>query len=421
MTGLPDGVGAYITRDGRTLYYYQISVTHPETGRRSRPKVRGFITPKAAAVARRRHLGELENGARVASNTDLTVGEWLTKWLPSRRTKVEANTYATLKHHVGYLAPDDDVCAAYRKRTGQDKPTLAGVKLTGRRALTGERIQAFYDDLLERGKRTGEPLAAKTVYEIGATLHKALEDACRRRIIARNPEDDADRPAVKPRTPTVWNPERTAVFLDVVVADRLFACWLLLATSAMRPSEVCGLQWPALDLDEPNITVGLTKVIRDGSTAKLVPGAKTKASAATLPLDMQTAAALRGHRKAQLAERLACRGDYGDPRYPDADLVFCEPDGTLINPGNLSKRFQTLARQAGLPDIRLYDFGRHGWATAALRAGVHPKLVTEQLRHTRSQTTMDTYTHSLPGMGEEAVAQVARLIQSHRRSAAQDA
>ncbi len=65
-----------------------------------------------------------------------------------------------------------------------------------------------------------------------------------------------------------------------------------------------------------------------------------------------------------------------------------------------------MVAKAGLSGIRLHDL-RHGFATALLEAGVHPKVVSEALGHSSVAFTMDTYQHLLPTMGE----QVARAIQ----------
>jgi hypothetical protein len=53
---------------------------------------------------------------------------------------------------------------------------------------------------------------------------------------------------------------------------------------------------------------------------------------------------------------------------------------------------------------------RHGYATAALAAGVPAKVVSERLGHATIAITMDTYSHVLPGLDEQAAGQVARLI-----------
>jgi integrase len=48
----------------------------------------------------------------------------------------------------------------------------------------------------------------------------------------------------------------------------------------------------------------------------------------------------------------------------------------------------------------------HSYATAALRAGVPVKVVSERLGHSSVSLTQDTYMHVTPGMDEHA-AQVA--------------
>ena len=62
-----------------------------------------------------------------------------------------------------------------------------------------------------------------------------------------------------------------------------------------------------------------------------------------------------------------------------------------------------------LPDIRLHDL-RHTHATLALRAGIHPKVVSERLGHATVSITLDTYSHAIPAMQEEAAALIAELV-----------
>ena len=56
-----------------------------------------------------------------------------------------------------------------------------------------------------------------------------------------------------------------------------------------------------------------------------------------------------------------------------------------------------------LPLIRFHDL-RHTHATQLLKQGVHPKIVSERLGHSSIAITLDTYSHVLPGMQEEAIA-----------------
>jgi integrase len=52
--------------------------------------------------------------------------------------------------------------------------------------------------------------------------------------------------------------------------------------------------------------------------------------------------------------------------------------------------------------IRFHDL-RHTSATLLLAQGVHPKFVQELLGHASISITLDTYSHVLPGMGDQTV------------------
>ena len=49
-------------------------------------------------------------------------------------------------------------------------------------------------------------------------------------------------------------------------------------------------------------------------------------------------------------------------------------------------------------------------ATLALQAGIHPKVVSERLGHATVAITMDTYTHAVPALQEEAAERIAALV-----------
>jgi integrase len=52
------------------------------------------------------------------------------------------------------------------------------------------------------------------------------------------------------------------------------------------------------------------------------------------------------------------------------------------------------------------------YAYAALKSGVHPKIVSERLGHASINITLDTYSHVLPGLQEAAAAAIdAALLQ----------
>jgi integrase len=49
-----------------------------------------------------------------------------------------------------------------------------------------------------------------------------------------------------------------------------------------------------------------------------------------------------------------------------------------------------------------------------LASGVHPKIASERLGHSKIGITLDLYSHVLPGMQEDAVAKVDAAMQAAR-------
>jgi integrase len=75
----------------------------------------------------------------------------------------------------------------------------------------------------------------------------------------------------------------------------------------------------------------------------------------------------------------------------------------------LQRSHSSFERKAGLPDIRFHDL-RYTAATLMLQEGIHPKIVQERLGHAQIYITMDTYSHVLPAMQDEAAKKMDELI-----------
>ena len=92
-----------------------------------------------------------------------------------------------------------------------------------------------------------------------------------------------------------------------------------------------------------------------------------------------------------------------------SDLVFCDQLGGPLQPDRFTRAFGSAVRRAGVKQIRLHDL-RHTWATLALQAGIHPKVVSERLGHATTGITLDLYSHVQPELDASAASTVAQLF-----------
>jgi integrase len=73
------------------------------------------------------------------------------------------------------------------------------------------------------------------------------------------------------------------------------------------------------------------------------------------------------------------------------------------------RAFKDILAAAKLPSIRIHDL-RHTCASLLLAQGVHPRVVMETLGHSQISLTLDTYSHVLPALQQEAARQIDILL-----------
>ncbi len=100
---------------------------------------------------------------------------------------------------------------------------------------------------------------------------------------------------------------------------------------------------------------------------------------------------------------------FAGDRWQEDDLIFPPTVGTPQDPRNLYRNFQATLKQASLPRIRFHDL-RHTAATLMLRQGINPKVVQEQLGHRDITLTLDTHSHVLPDIREEAIQKLDKVL-----------
>jgi integrase len=358
-----------------------------ETEERRRETKAGFATQKACQAAMNKLLVAVDQQSYSAP-TKASVREYLTKeWLPAVKATIKPSTYNSYAQHVE--------CHVV--------PHIGTVKL---QRLGGSQVNALYAKLADTGRKDGKSgLSAMPIHHVHSCLHKACKDAVRWGHISRNPLDAADPPRKKrdgTREMRTWSKEQLKAFLVAMKEERLSPLWHLVAMTGMRRGEAIGLRWSDVDLENARLSVrrALIPINRD----VVVSEPKTAKGRRVIALDPGTVEVLKAQAARQLDEQAQA-----DDAWVETGLVFTAENGTALDPESVSRYFRQAVKKSLLSQIRLHDL-RHTHATLALQAGIHPKVVSERLGHATISITLDTYSHAIPALQEEAAALIAALV-----------
>jgi len=429
------GINGSVYKRGAKWAYLIDLGPDPLTGKRRRDSRSGFPTEKAAWDALAEANASLRAGTYV-KNAPRTVREFLEEWLAAVKVSLKPTT---LSNYTGYARYYVLPVIGDRKLQDVTTETINRLytHLLGHGRRTGDTNQIMYDAWrrgIERGSepsprdlaaaagvsysaavrarqryragRTPRPdstgLEPRSVQSVHIMLNRAFADAARWKYITTNPVEHAARIRRRRRGHAVWTPEQLKRFLATAEPERLYAMWLMFATTGVRRSEAAGARITHLDLAAATIAVWDTRVVAAGKAH--ASDGKTNRSRRILALDRRTTTALRAHLR-MLAEEKQSFG----PDYQDHDLLFCWPDGRPIHPDTITEQFNRLVDRAGLPPITLHAV-RHTYATMSLRAGVNPKIVSNRLGHATVAFTLDTYTEDVPELHHDAAETVSRLF-----------
>ena len=343
-------------------------------------------TKRDAETELTRLIRELDTGTYVEPQR-ITVAQYLKDWLADMRSRISA------KIHERYS----------RIVRADIVPALGHIQLAKLKPL---QIQKLYSELLATGRKDGTGgLSPRTVVHTHRILHKALDQAVKWQLLFRKPTDFVQPPRAIHKPMTALDEEQTAALLKSVRSTRLYLPTALAVSTGMRRGEILGLHWAEVDLERAQLRVAYTLEQTKAKGLNFKPP-KTPKSRRQIALPQIIVQILKAHRREQNANKLRL-----GPDYEDHDLVCARPDGKPWPPQTFSTRFAAHIRSSGLPHVRFHDL-RHTHATQLLKNNVHPKVVSERLGHSTIAITLDTYSHVLPGMQEQAVAALEESLKA---------
>ena len=349
-----------------------------ERGKRRR-KWHSFVgTKREAQIECSRLIAELTGGGYVEPDRS-TLAAFLDRWLEHVRTQVSPRT------HERYAE-------IARKNIA---PLLGAVAVS---KLQPAQISSAYSKALASGhrKRAGG-LSPRTVHHMHRILRQALQQAVVWGMLARNPATLVKPPKVERGTLQTYDLDQTADLLEALRGTRMFMPAALASLCGLRRGELGALRWRDVKLDRSELSVSQSlEQMKSGVRLKETKSGRAR----TVALSETMIEELKAHRLAQAQELLRC-----GVRISNDTFVVAQFDGSPLQPRSITHEWMRLIKLTALPRIRFHDL-RHAHATHLLAAGVHPKVASERLGHSKVGITLDLYSHVLPGMQADAASRV---------------
>ena len=361
------------------LYYVTFNYGIDVNGKRVK-KTKTYDTHIAAAQALQ--IFEMKKARHeIVIPTELTVGMWLERWLtevvePNRARSTTYGYKNMIKNHIG--------------------PALGKIVL---QELTPQQIQSYYLNM------RGQGLSGNTVHKHHQLLFTALDCAVRQEVLSRNPARRVEAPAKEPPKHTFYTTEQLRMLFHAVRGVPLEPAVKLAGYLGLRRSEICGLKWENVDLENGTIAICAARTTVGGVTIN--KGPKTNSSVRTLGIaGLSDLEEMLRSMKADQEERRRLK-----PRFNPEGFVLVHSNGQPYSPDYVSGWFTKFVQENGLPYLTLHGL-RHSFASAANELHIPMFKISKALGHSNTSVTSQVYTHLFDDTQHEVLTQVASAIDS---------
>ena len=358
---------------------YQITVESerdPVTGKRERHYKSVSGTKKQAELTMRKMISELEDGGIVKTSA-MKTGVWMKEWLSLYVPNIEATTRDGYRDKIeNYIIP-----------------VLGDIPIN---VLKTAHIQGWVQGLQGKG------LAPKTIRNAYNNLNAAMKKAVVLRMIMYNPCTGVVLPKMSRYQAKVYNSADVNNLLAIAKETDLYLVITLLTSTGMRRGELLALKWKNVDLD--NRIIHVKENIVQAGTQIVEKAPKSAAGIRDITIGSDVVSVLSAAKLQYFRDRAD-----GGAGFQDLGYVIHKPDGTPYRPDALTRKWERFLERNNLPSIRLHDL-RHTHATLLIQAGVSPKVVQQRLGHSDVTITLNTYTHVLSSMDQEAADKLDNII-----------
>lgn len=287
--------------------------------------------------------------------------EYMLQWIEEHKRNIRASTYQSYKQSI------EKVIIPYFV----DKKIYLS-------ELTTKDIQDFYNYILDSGK------SANTVKHYHSYINKALKVAVLQGKIERNPCNYIQLPKKKKYEAKAFTVQQMSKIIEISKDTPIEIPVLLASYCGLRRSEVLGLEWSAIDLDNSILHVRKTRVCCVHETFE--ENTKSETSRRDIPIPSNLKAALLKEKDKQLENRKL----FGNS-YIDNDFVCVWDDGKPLSCNYVSKKFHKILNQLNYTGYSFHSL-RHTVGTMMANQNINLKTVQDFLGHS-DITTTQIYLH----------------------------
>lgn len=339
---------------------------------------RGFATIGKAQTYINTTRSEIENGEYVEPSK-VKFKDYYKDWIVLKIDISEETEELYMSYHRTHIAP-------FFKEVTLEK-------------LSATHIQKFISYLYGKG------LADNTVKRIFSTVNSCLNAAEKMDVVNKNVCSKVDKPRVRKKKINTWDEDTAQKVVKDLLNDRRYGIAIYLAImTGMRRSEILGLRWEDVSFKTKTLSIQQTLTPK----RKIKDSTKTDGSSRSVKASDETLEFLKKHKENIKKEKDS------DPNYFDNDLVVCNINGKPVHSEHIYRYWKWLLEKHKLPVITFRDL-RHTHASLMLKAGIHAKIVSDRLGHSSVNITLDTYSHILPSLQDDAVKGFDRLIYGEKK------
>jgi integrase len=372
-----------VFKRGKT-WSIDVKLTKDENGNWNRVRKGGFRTKKEAEA----YLADLvakANKGEYADYDNMTVKSFLELWLEQYcRHNLKPSTFANRKNLV----------------EARIIPVIGHYYVNDLKPI---HFTNFYTEMANKGYKSDY------IHTMHSTLRTAFKHALKWEIASRYVMTNVDAPKLEKRKQLeTWTLEEASEFLrftEAIENDYRHIIYVLAIFTGMRKGEILGLRWQDIDWDRKAVQIVQT-VYKTLKNAPSIQTPKTAGSVRSVSIPDNVLDELRVHKKKQNEMRLK----FGSA-YQNNDLICPRPDGKPMDPRGVNEHFEECVKKSSVKKIRFHDL-RHSHATIMLKLGEHPKVVSERLGHKDVNITLNTYSHVLPNMQEDAARRFAEAFKN---------